>query len=100
MALTPDEIAKILKTPEKTPRLPKSKKPDSSIRDYQTWFKMRHVLIRPDNEETAQCSNPNCSEPKRHMVADVEGILMCRVCFLNGYALKEIAQLTLENGDK
>lgn len=98
MSLSPDEISKILATPEKPQRV---KKPlvDPNVRDYDTWFKMRHCLIRTDTNEVARCSNPQCPEPKRHMVAEIpegSGLYMCRLCFLEGYGLSSIDQLSLE----
>jgi hypothetical protein len=90
MSLSPDEIQKILATPQAQPRV-KKPKIDPNIRDYSTWFKMRHLLLVPDTEETANCSNPHC--PKEgHMVAEVSGVLMCRSCFLLGYGLVEEGQ--------
>jgi hypothetical protein len=90
MALSPDQIKILLSLPDKQAR---GRKPkgyvDTSVRDYQTWFKLNHKMYEegaPDDKP--QCANPNCPDTRnKQMISDVNGINMCRICFLGGYML-------------
>ena len=90
--LTPDEIAalrtkKTLSAEEaknvrsKATRKPasKSKKIDTTDRSYNMWFRLRHYYGR--------CENPECLSPEgpARMVSEVNGTMMCRWDYLNGW---------------
>lgn len=88
-------------TPQKRGRKKKSGI-DTSVRDVQTWFKLGHKLFDEDDpDKYSLCDNPNCPDPrpaqgKRTVVAEVEGVRMCRFCFLAGWRLITEEQLTIE----
>lgn len=94
MALSPDEIASILKdnkTRERTKRTPKDV---TEPREVTVWFKLRHHVadFEHNGEEVVpHCENPNCNDPRpsndrgRNVVSVVKGKMMCRYCFLEGW---------------
>lgn len=84
--LTAEQIAELLKTPQRG-----RKKDSSEPRTPDNWWKQTHrLLYRPDHPNLdIKCSNPNCKDPRPEDVSiilgEVKGTLMCRYCFLNGY---------------
>lgn len=86
MPLTIEEVNKLLSLPTRT-RKSKSG-PDTSVRDYQTWFKLAQKMIDDDNT-LPECTNPNCPDKREYgaIVATVNGHDMCRLCFLAGWQL-------------
>jgi hypothetical protein len=89
MGLTPEQIQILLSKPAAAGR-GKGRKPknyiDTTQRTVMVWFKLAHKLFDEDTQEPARCSNPNCQDTRaKQMVAEVDGIKMCRRCFLDGY---------------
>jgi hypothetical protein len=84
-ALTPEQIAQISSKPTRekvaTYTVPgtnvKRRMPDTSVRDLMTWLKLPHRLGRI-------CAFSKDGDEHRHFTAEVEGINMCRHCFLEG----------------
>lgn len=100
MPLSSEEIKKLLALPTNRGRGRHPKDwVDTSVRDYQTWFKLNHKLWDEEREHYAKCDNPDCKDYRegrnQHMVAEVDGTLMCRICFLDGYLLTPKDQLEL-----
>ena len=89
MALSPDQIKALLAKPEKKGGRGKGGKTvDTSIRDYATWFKLAHKILDKEETEVVGCSNESCLDPREGrtiLVAEVNGLDMCRYCFLDGY---------------
>lgn len=89
MPLTQEQIKQLLsKATQRTPsRGRKSKNAiDTSDRSHATWFKLAASLYDQETGELTVCSNPNCPDTRHtKMVSDVDGIKMCRRCFLAGY---------------
>jgi hypothetical protein len=83
MSLSQDDILKLLTKPERA----KGKKLDTSIRIVEVWFELQHKLYDEEKQEMAKCSNPSCTDPRARaqLVAEINGALMCRRCFLSGY---------------
>lgn len=100
MALSHEQVQALLKLPEKSQRGRKPKNYiDTSVRDYQTWFKLATKFYESGTSERALCSNPNCPDTrdkKSVLVAEVNDVNMCRICFLNGYMSVNPAQLNVE----
>ena len=88
-SLTPEQVAHLLALPQKTGRSgPRKSGPDVSQRDHKTWFLLAHKLFDEETRELAVCTNPECPDTrsKEHaVIADVNGVLMCRICFLDGW---------------
>lgn len=85
--LTPEQVAHLLALPEKTGG-PRKKGPDVSQRDHKTWFLLAHKLFDEETRELAVCSNADCPDTRSKdnaVIANVNGVLMCRICFLNGW---------------
>lgn len=100
MALTNAQIKALLKVADKPKQ--RGKKPknyiDVSVRDYQTWFKLAHKLMDDETMEPVRCSNPNCPDTRhRQMCAEVNGVVICRRCFLDGYQTPIEGQLDLDD---
>lgn len=74
-----------------------SKKVDTSVRTYETWFSMQSMLLHPETRESLKCENPNCVDPRHTgiMCCEVNGVYMCRYCFLDGWLAKDPAQEVL-----
>lgn len=91
MSLSPEQIKQLLKQAESKNkgRGRRSKSfIDTSDRSVVVWFKLAHKLMDDETMEPAKCSNPNCTDTRRiQMCAEIDGILMCRRCFLDGYKL-------------
>ena len=89
MSLTPEQIKLLLALPQRRGGgRKKSGGIDTKVRDHATWFKLAHKLFDEDTQEMAECSNTECPDdrPKSMaVVAEVDGVLMCRHCFLNGW---------------
>jgi hypothetical protein len=89
VSLTPEQIKLLLAIPErKRGGRRKSGGIDATVRDHATWFKLAHKLFDEVTQEMPECSNPECPDdrPKaRTVVAEVDGVLMCRYCFLSGW---------------
>jgi acyl-CoA synthetase (AMP-forming)/AMP-acid ligase II len=85
--LSDDFIKQLLAKPETTRNTAKKldlTKPDN--RDIMVWIKLYHTF--------GLCSNPGCPDERPQKVAegkamctDVAGVLVCRLCFLAGFAL-------------
>lgn len=90
--LSSDAIENLLKAPQREPRSRKANdltKVES--RTYTNWFTLR--------QEFANCNNPACTDTRPSKVADgtamcinVNGIMICRLCFLDGF------EVALDNG--
>ncbi len=61
---------------------------DTSVRDHNTWFKLK--------QEFGECSNEDCIDPRLiknggnktiAMVSEIDGKKTCRYCFLEGFLL-------------
>jgi hypothetical protein len=87
-----DLLKEVLSAPTSS-RKPREPKPESgAVRDYNTWFKLRHKFIQelvglPAELSLARCSNPVCphADKPKGAIAEVNGKDMCRDCFLGGY---------------
>jgi len=86
MPLSDEEIQKLLTLPSRR-RGAAKKGPDTSIRDYQTWFKLATKMIDEDTRELLRCENEDCQDPRGSgiVVAMVNEKYMCRYCFLSGW---------------
>lgn len=93
MPLTPEQIKALLAQPQ---RRRKKNEIDTSVRDYQTWFKLSGKLFDESSPDgRTHCSNPNCIDTRsQQMVNNINGVFMCRRCFLDGYMLIPEGQLT------
>src|SRR4051812_19573411 len=99
MALTPEQIKKLLAMPDKRGgRKPKGHV-DTSVRDYQTWFKLATKMVdEEDPDKRVTCSNPDCldrRENRTQLCAKIDDQWVCRICFLDSYLL---STLTDDNG--
>lgn len=103
MPLTNEQIATLLALP-KTRRGGKRKPagPDTSVRDYQTWFKLAHSFLDDETNELLRCENESCLDPralagegKGIVVTQVNGKWMCRHCFLAGWLLDDPDQIEI-----
>lgn len=83
MSLTPEQIQALLSIPQtRTSRV------KTVNRDYQGWFKSIQKLYDSSTGELLDCENPDCVDPregKSIVVVEIEGKLMCRYCFLDGW---------------
>ena len=99
MSLTPDQIKALLAKPEKRGGRSKSGKSiDTSVRDYNTWFKLAHKILDKEEVEVLGCENENCLDPREGrtvLVSEVNGINMCRYCFLDGFGGVALEQITI-----
>ena len=93
MALSPAQIKALLAIPSKRGGRGKGGKViDTSVRDYQTWFKLAHKILDKEAVDETGCSNPECVDPRSGrtiLVAEVNGMAVCRYCFLDGYGHNE-----------
>jgi hypothetical protein len=103
MGLSNEEILKLLAEDAKPKRTGGSRRgprqEDTSIRQINVWFKLRHHICLPDCEHRKQsptgraCWNSDCVDPRPstdrgiNAVAEIKGQWMCRYCFLNGWLL-------------
>ena len=91
MSLSQDDILRLLAKPERVISS-KGKKIDASDRSTQTWFALQHTLFDEEKNESAKCSNPECTDHRKaSVVARINDVLMCRRCFLSGYKLEHDA---------
>lgn len=103
MPIDPDKLQRLLELKNKPkPRRGGGRKKsgvDTSVRTYETWFKL-HTHVYDNAGEKLSCDNPNCLDPREDgkvkMIAEVDGVNMCRYCFLGGYGLENPAQGTIE----
>lgn len=106
--LSPEQIKALLAKPEKAARAKSGsgKTIDTSVRDYQTWFKLAHEIFNKEEMENdlvfLRCENPECLDPRDHeshsqVVAMVNSHYMCRLCFLDGWLVFNPDQLPLSN---
>ena len=90
MALSPNQIKALLAIPSKRGGRGKGGKViDTSVRDYQTWFKLAHKILDKEDVEVKGLTNPECVDPRvgrTILVAEVNGMKVCRYCFLDGFA--------------
>lgn len=103
--LTPEAIKALLTQPTKKPR--KKKEIDTNVRDLQTWFKLSPKAIDENSMADFVCENPNCLddrpptitstgvEIKKHFTVEINGIRMCRRCFMAGYLIQDPDQTQL-----
>lgn len=100
MPLTAEEVKALLALPPKTRGGRKSKNGiDTSERTVMVWFKLAHKMFDEETGELAHCQNENCQDTREHhLVVSVNGFLMCRRCFLDGWKLEVEGQQVL-NGD-
>ena len=88
MSLTPEQVAHLLALPDKKRGGGRKAGPNTSVRDHKTWFLLAHKLFDEETRELAICSNPQCPDTRSKesaVIAEVDGILMCRICFLAGW---------------
>lgn len=103
MALTPEEIAKILEDEAKQKTTKKSggkrgpRADPTEPREINVWFKLSHHLCTTECEHREQsptgkaCWNPDCVDTRSsddrgtNIVAMVHDQNICRYCFLAGY---------------
>lgn len=86
--LSQEQILKLLAKPERS-TTSKGKKVDTSDRTITTWFAIQHIMFDDEKNETAKCSNPDCTDHRVASVcARINDVLMCRRCFLSGYKLE------------
>lgn len=98
MPLTQDQINKLLNLPRRAGR---RTGPDTSVRDYATWFKLAQKMVDDYTGELVRCSNDNCQDPRRDtqktvLCVQINGQYMCRNCFLAGWLLKPEEQEQLQ----
>jgi hypothetical protein len=92
MPLTQEQITALLSIPDRCGGS-KKKELDTSVRDYQTWFKLATKMVDESTGELLHCTNPDCSDPRAAsgqggiVVAEVNGSLMCRYCFFDNWLL-------------
>jgi hypothetical protein len=104
MSLTPDQIKALLAIPSKRGGRGKGGKTiDTSVRDYETWFKLAHKIMDAEEVDGTdnECSNPICLDPREgrsRVLAEVNGLVMCRYCFLDGFGSVNTAQLATTDG--
>lgn len=88
-SLSPQQVAHLLSLPEKKGRGgPRKKGPNTDERTHAVWFMLAHKLFDEETRELAICSNPECPDTRSKesaVIAEVNGVLMCRICFLNGW---------------
>ena len=93
MPLSKAEIERLLNLPKRTRTVVKG--PNLNQRDYQTWFDLAQRMVDEDGEPVS-CTNPNCRDPRMvKLCVEVNGQLICRTCFLDGYLLAPPEQGTL-----
>lgn len=72
------------------------KKINPEDRSYQAWFALHHHLYIEATGEPAYCENEDCIDPRDRTrgqsVVDLNGKLMCRYCFLEGWLLVNAGQ--------
>lgn len=83
--LTPDEIEALLRQGKRRTGVRKAKQVERVI---PVWWKLQLHL-------TLECSNPNCVDPRKGefrgaCTATVDGLEMCRYCFLAGYGREAV----------
>jgi hypothetical protein len=105
MGLSPDKIKALLAKPDRKPR--QKKGPDTSIREVANWFKLAPKMIDENTHQQLRCENPNCLDNRPFIITAtgdqirsqfcirVNGVLMCRRCFLGGWLLDDPDQLKL-----
>lgn len=85
MPLSKAELERLRNLPKRTRNVIKG--PDLTVRDYQTWFDVAQRMVDEDGERI-QCSNPNCRDPRMvKLCTEINGQMICRTCFLDGYLL-------------
>lgn len=93
--LSNEDIKKLLAVkPKKTSGGVKSNKGiDTSVRTFETWFKLGHRLFDENTGEPRGCDNPNCIDPrpsaasKKQIVVEIApNQFCCRFCFLDGWS--------------
>lgn len=96
MPLSAEDVERLLKLPSRGGGGRKKSGPDTSVRDFQTWFKLATKMVDEDTKELIPCANPDCQDP-RHLAGEGQGIVcaevngqyMCRYCFLDGWLLND-----------
>lgn len=105
MPLTNEQIATLLALPKRRGGGKRKTGPDTSVRDYQTWFKLAHSFLDEEagTGELLRCENESCLDPralagegKGIVVTQVNGKWMCRHCFLAGWLLDDPDQAQIE----
>jgi len=98
IALTLEQIKELLSREQTKPKTKRKSKSgiDTSDRSIVTWFKLASSLYDEDTGELTRCSNPNCPDTRnKQMVSLVDGVKMCRRCFLAGYASEIEGQVNM-----
>jgi hypothetical protein len=100
MPLTQEQIDRLLSLPRRTGGR-RASGPDTSVRDYATWFKLAQKMVDDYTGELVKCHNENCADPRRDtqktvLCVAISGRYMCRHCFLSGWLLGAEGQTTLE----
>jgi hypothetical protein len=88
VSLSADQIKALLALPQKKRGGKRKTGPDTSVRDYKTWFLLAHKILDEETGELAICENPDCPDLRdkhKTVVAMVSGQFMCRICFLEGW---------------
>lgn len=94
MPLSKEKILELINQPKRASGSRGTKCPDTSVRDYQTWFALVHKMYDENNHKSMRCENPNCVDPRSleteyatQFCASIEETYICRYCFLDGYGL-------------
>jgi hypothetical protein len=97
--IDPEKIKALLAQPVK--KRGGKKVIDTSVRSYQTWFALGPKTRSEDGLSDLECQNDNCVDPrpatisalgnkiKHQYVVNINGVLICRFCFLDGYLLDD-----------
>jgi hypothetical protein len=80
----------------------RKKQHDPNDRSYKAWFALSQEIINKETNEPMRCENPSCVDPRPpvhggQFVVEVNGKLMCRYCFVEGWLLANPAQESIEN---
>jgi hypothetical protein len=88
MTLSNEDILRLLAKKEPA-RTSKGKRINTAVREVEVWFQLQHKLFDEEKQAMAKCSNTECADHRGRaaLVAEVNGVLMCRRCFLAGYKL-------------
>jgi len=73
------------------------KERDPNDRSFKAWFALSQEIINKDTNEPLRCENPSCIDPRPpvhggQFVVEVNGKLMCRYCFVEGWLTSNPAQ--------
>src|SRR5215472_5014034 len=106
MPLDPAKIRELLARKQAAPRRtggrPKSKQRDPNDRSYKAWFALSSEILNKETNEPRRCENPSCIDPRppRHggqFVVEINGKMMCRYCFVEGWLTSNPNQGTIDD---